>query len=190
MAWGSFSDISNLSPECKVASVNLSCGYHNAHTTSEYVIMEEMFNTIEVVRKLLDVECEQFEYVEKVYSRNYYNNYNCGYYYGGYSSNDYYSKANRTHSRYSWYDDDDYELGYQEGYEDGKKAKSSDEERSMLIMIYSYSKRDTISYVSNGRSEAEAFGNFFMKNPEYCYDDIYDYEMYETRVCDDGWFST
>ena len=67
-AWGSFSDISNLSPECGVASVNLSCGYYGAHTLGEYVVMEEMENTIEVVKHLLNKaqtdEVKQFEYIE------------------------------------------------------------------------------------------------------------------------------
>ena len=92
--YGSFSDISNLSPACKVASVNLSCGYYNAHQTSEYVIVEEMLNTIEVVKKLLTVECEPYEYIEKVYTRNYgygygysgYYDYGYDYDYGYYSS--------------------------------------------------------------------------------------------------------
>ena len=171
---GSFSDISNLSPDCKVASVNLSCGYHNAHTTSEYVIIEEMLNTIETVRKLLDVECEQFEYIEKVYTRS------KGYDYTGY------------HSNYKW-NGSDYELGYEDGYEEGyltgwgEKGNDSNEYRSMSIMVYSDIKHDIIQYISNGRTEAEAFGNFFMKNPEYCYKDIYDYELYENKVCGDGW---
>ena len=82
-AHGSFSDISNLAPAAGVAAVNLSCGYYNAHTTSEYVVVEEMLNTIEVVKKLLDVECEQFEYVKKKYS-DYYGGYYSGYYSGRY----------------------------------------------------------------------------------------------------------
>ena len=184
-AFGSFSDISTLSPACKVASVNFSCGYYNAHTTSEYVIVEEMLNTIEVVKKLLDVECEQFEYIEKIYSRGY----GYGYGYSGYGYNGYYSSKNKTHSAYSWYDDYEYDLGYSDGYDAGIKSKNKDEYKSMLIMVWSETKHDTISYVSNGRSEAEAFGNFFMKNPEFCYADIYDYEMYESKVCEDGWFS-
>lgn len=67
-AYGSFSDISNLAPACQVAAVNLSCGYYDAHTTNEYVVLEEMAHTQNVVEKLLEVKCEQFEYVEKVYS--------------------------------------------------------------------------------------------------------------------------
>lgn len=63
-AWGSFSDISNLSPAVDVASVNLSCGYYKAHTTQEYVVFEEMENTLEIVKLLLDdlVNADWFDY--------------------------------------------------------------------------------------------------------------------------------
>lgn len=45
-SWGSFSDISVLAPFFECAAVNLSCGYYNAHTTSEYVILSEMDESI------------------------------------------------------------------------------------------------------------------------------------------------
>lgn len=85
-AHGSFSDISTLAPNCKVAAVNLSCGYYNAHTTKEYVVMEEMNNTVDVVEKLFNVkDCKQFEYIEKKYgydlSSYYYGSYGYGYRY-------------------------------------------------------------------------------------------------------------
>ena len=64
-AYGTFSDISHLSPATDIASVNLSCGYYNAHTTQEYVVMSEMENTIKVVEKLLETESEQYDYQEE-----------------------------------------------------------------------------------------------------------------------------
>lgn len=70
-SWGSFSDISNLSPACGVSSVNFSCGYYNAHTTNEFVVIEEMLETIETVKSLLnkvnEEEIQQFKYVESKY---------------------------------------------------------------------------------------------------------------------------
>jgi hypothetical protein len=92
-AYGSFSDISNLAPECGVAAVNLSCGYYNAHTLREEVNVEEMLNTIKVVKKLLTTECEKFEYIEAYYD---YSRYGYGY---GYYSNSYYS-SNRYNDIY------------------------------------------------------------------------------------------
>ena len=65
--WGSCSDISVICPACKVAGVNLSCGYYNAHTLGEYVSMNEMKRTQTIVEKLLKTECVAYEYVERTY---------------------------------------------------------------------------------------------------------------------------
>ena len=64
--WGSFSDIGHLSPACDKASVNLSCGYYNAHTLQEYVVFEEMERTFKVVQFLLDniEDSEFYDYQE------------------------------------------------------------------------------------------------------------------------------
>lgn len=64
-ASGTWTDIVELSDACGIASVNFSCGYYNAHTTSEYVIFEEMINTLMVVEELLSVKCDQFDYQKK-----------------------------------------------------------------------------------------------------------------------------
>ena len=37
-----------------LAGVNLSCGYYNAHTLNEYVVINEMMNTIRVVYSFLE----------------------------------------------------------------------------------------------------------------------------------------
>ena len=71
-AYGSFSDISNLSPATDIASVNLSCGYYNAHTLKEEVVYEEMINTMEATIKLIAVSrsCEKFDYQQETYDWN------------------------------------------------------------------------------------------------------------------------
>lgn len=64
--YGSFTDIVELEPAIGVAGVNLSCGYYNAHTTNEYVILSEMYENINKAKRLLertDVNVE-FEYIE------------------------------------------------------------------------------------------------------------------------------
>lgn len=218
-AYGSCSDISHLAPAAKVAAVNFSCGYYNAHTTSEYVIIEEMLNTIEVVRKLLDVECEQFEYIEKPllshnwksggyyggYYDRYYDDYYYGRYYDGYyggygaSSNSKNTSKTQT-SKLAGIEDDDTTEGYWENYYKNKakqdNAKSipfddddEDEMRSLLIYVYNTDEEEMYTYVSNGRSSDEAFGKFFLENEDYCYADIYDYEYYEYKVLEDGWYT-
>lgn len=64
-AHGSFTDISILAPFFGCAAVNLSCGYYNAHTTSEYVVFPEMLKVIEESCKILErtTEKDEFEYI-------------------------------------------------------------------------------------------------------------------------------
>ena len=50
---GSFSDICNLY-DLGCASVNLSIGYYNQHTKDEYVIWEDLENSIEIVKLIID----------------------------------------------------------------------------------------------------------------------------------------
>ncbi len=71
--FGSFSDISHLSPATDVASVNLSCGYYKQHTLDEYVVFEEMENAIQATIKLIEAanDVEQFDYQEVRYAGSY-----------------------------------------------------------------------------------------------------------------------
>ena len=75
---GSFTDICELSPECGISSVNIGCGYYNAHTLDEYVILEEMENSIKTTIKLIKEGLkrkEKFIYTEmprnKIFSNGY-----------------------------------------------------------------------------------------------------------------------
>ena len=62
-AIGSFTDISTLMPASKLCGVNLSCGYYEPHTENEYVLYDEMMNTISVAKALISLDCEKpFEY--------------------------------------------------------------------------------------------------------------------------------
>lgn len=65
-AYGSFSDISIIAPILGCAAVNLSCGYYNAHTKSEYVLMSDMEKSIIAARNILErtTEDDKFEYIE------------------------------------------------------------------------------------------------------------------------------
>lgn len=183
-ARGSFTDIVNLSDTCRVASVNLSCGYYNAHTTSEYVIVEEMLHTIDVVKKLLDVECESFEFMEKQYNS-----------YSGYGS---YGNQN-----YQYYNDD-WNIDYCDNFVrrmpnrniyGGSYGKSLgkhteiDNEVSYVITIYDEVEDVYKSYVANATNLTEAFGKFFMANTTYCFDDIFDWEKYDLYAYEDGWYT-
>ena len=88
--YGSFSDISTLAPFLKAAAVNLSCGYYNAHTKTEYLVWKEMLNSISEAKKILarTTENDKFEYIESPYSNallfgGYYDDF---YSYGSYGS--------------------------------------------------------------------------------------------------------
>lgn len=51
---GSYSDIVDIAPVLGVAAVNLSCGYYNAHTQHEYIVIPELENTIKVVTEIVN----------------------------------------------------------------------------------------------------------------------------------------
>lgn len=64
-AWGSFSDISIISPAWKILSVNLSIGYRDEHSKSEILHIPTMLNTISKVKTILEEKnIPSFEYKE------------------------------------------------------------------------------------------------------------------------------
>ena len=159
-AWGSMSDISVLAPFVGCAAVNLSCGYYNAHTTSEYVIFEEMEKSIEEACKILDrtTKDDAFEYIPMVYSKKYggTSTYGYGYGYGG------------------WYEDDYYEPF-------AKDVLIEDEEIYYLI---EYRNEDGVpcDYEVHAMSMEEAVGMFCIDHPTLTFSHIlgilYDEESY------------
>ena len=74
-AFGSFSDISIIAPAAKIAAVNLSCGYYKPHTTDEYVVYDEMMNTVKAAETLISAECDKFEYIPRRQMSFFDNNY-------------------------------------------------------------------------------------------------------------------
>lgn len=167
LAYGSYTDISEICPVSKVAGVNFSCGYYNPHTLKEYVVFEEMIATMEMVKKLVQVECEQFEYIEKKYT-----------YYGG----------RFCRNAWSYYDDyDDYDYGYGSyKYSNQYNSKSSKlDDYFFLEVMYKYvtdsngepKELEDIEIVE-GESEDACWGNFFRSNGDVCYNDVLDYQLY------------
>lgn len=72
--FGSFSDISVIAPHLGIAAVNLSAGYHNEHTKSEFVDLLEMEATIERIMRMVETPSEKFDFIERhLFSR--YSNY-------------------------------------------------------------------------------------------------------------------
>lgn len=98
-AYGSFSDISILAPDLGVAAVNLSSGYYNAHTTTEYVMEYEIADILAGVYDILDRTGDtKYEYIERerTWSRGLIYGTGAGASYNGYDG-------------YDEYDDDVYE---------------------------------------------------------------------------------
>ena len=179
-AYGTCSDISTLCPACGVAGVNLSCGYYNAHTLGEYVSMNEMKHTQEIVEKLLNTECVAYEYKEQ--KRTYYSNY-----YGGYYGN-YYGKS---------YYDDDYDWYDQRTYQKAKEKETSTETSVAKVSLppdidtkkdvyydgedvwtVEIMTSDGAEHIAHGATREEAWLEFFWYNPTYCFNDVTDYEEY------------
>lgn len=70
-AFGSFSDISLISPQYDIASANLSVGYYKEHTLHEYIDMKNMYKTYRRVCKMLNNirRCKYFDMQEINYTK-------------------------------------------------------------------------------------------------------------------------
>ena len=144
---GSWSDICELSEASGIASVNFSCGYYKAHTVQEYVIFEEMQNTLKMVEKLLRLECDDFEFIPAVRYNGFYR------------------------SGSEWYEE---YLGY--SYNKGKKDITGMEimYTEYHAVGDTYTPEEEVEWVT-GDSERECFGEFFMRHPDTCFSDILDW---------------
>lgn len=150
-AQGSYSDISTIMPAAKIAGVNVSCGYYNAHTVAEYVVFEEMVDVIDTVKNLIKVKVDEpFKYIAKVYPKfSYGETYGFGHQYSLYD---------RTYSK--------------------KYAKTSINDLDLdieLEVIWSDINGEEQADVCYGKTKAECWFNFFMDNPNACMDMVTDY---------------
>ena len=82
--YGSFSDIGYIAPALDCSAVNLSSGYHDEHTKSEYIDLKAMKRIIKEVKKIINLPAERFEWIERER------------FWGKYGG------------KYSYYDDDEY----------------------------------------------------------------------------------
>ncbi len=66
---GSYSDICDIAPALKVAAVNRSSGYYNAHTQHEYINLVELNATIARVSAIVEEACSesfpQYKFIER-----------------------------------------------------------------------------------------------------------------------------
>lgn len=150
-AYGSMSDISVVAPHLGIAAVNLSCGYYNAHTTKEYVIMEEMEEVIAQTCKLLarTTENDAFEYIEakRAYSGKWWDDFS---YYG----KGCYSTTENDFPEEYWADTD-----------------YTPTETYFLISYYN-AYGEPVDCEVLAHSDVEAIGQFLMEHPDICYNNI------------------
>ena len=151
-AYGSFSDISVVAPFLECAAVNLSCGYYNAHTEKEYVVLREMERGIKEVCNILErtTEEDKFEYIECV--RSYYN----------------YAYGNASYKKSSGYSS---LFGYNSNWDD---VYNCDSYSMYYVIEYNDEKGHSNWYETYASSEAEAIGRFLMWHPTLCYGNITD----------------
>ena len=168
LAFGSFTDISVLMPESKLCGVNLSCGYYNPHTVSEYVNYDEMMDTISAAQALITAECEKpFEYVAKTYQSSYYNSNNRTY--GGNNSSyrypyDGYGHTNDINDPYG-------------GKSDNLPTKAS-KDIYLELTVAVVDEAGQLEYLfATGKTKAECWLDLFTSYPGMCFDDIVDYEF-------------
>ena len=154
---GSCSDISVLMPASGIAAVNLSSGYYNAHTLTEYVVYDEMLDTIEAAKVLIREECEKpFEYIERKYTYEPSTKY--------FGSGDY--------ERQHYYND----IFSMPAYRDEALYRTAKKDKEIELEVRIDNEDIVDVLYSSAASKAECWMNFFMDNPDICWNDIIDYD--------------
>ena len=162
-AYGSFSDISVLAPFLKCAAVNLSCGYYEAHTKKEYVVLPHMEASIEAACKILERTTDEnkFEYIESQYTGY------CGSYYGsaygGWSGHNASWWQSVMGGEDSMYQEDDSELS------DLKYTGNN-----YYVIEFTDENGQYVCEAIYANSKYEALGKIMYLNPDLCYNDIID----------------
>lgn len=168
-AFGSFSDISRLGPAAKIAAVNLSCGYYKAHTLDEYVIYDEMMETVSAAMDLIAAECDvPFEYKERKsypmpkntcgYSNPYGEPYKTNYGYG---------------ETFSLFDDDYMNMLKQQRI----RKKVEDDIYLELEVVAEDKEGNEFIFYAKGKSKADCWADLFLTYTHLSYDIITDYSF-------------
>lgn len=159
-AIGSVSDISFLMSASKLCGVNLSSGYHNPHTITEYVVYSEMLDTIEAAKALIAEEVkEPFEYKEKEVT---------------------YSKPYRT-VNYCYDYDNPYYTDYSDYTPTSPDPKSVAErvkkDNALELEVVAIYNNDEQVLYAVGATKAECWLDLFTSYPNLCFNDIEDYSF-------------
>ena len=160
--YGTFSDISHLCPVAEVSGVNISCGYYNAHTKDEYVVLEEMMNGIKATKKLLKASKELKEKFEYKESRRYSSYYSFGDWYDKYI--------------YGIDNDKDEVKEMEKEHEDALKKYTNsilyDNEEEFMGMTFVFNQGQMADYY--GYTDMDCLGQFMVDHPDISYREIED----------------
>lgn len=159
--YGSYTDICDIAPELGVAAVNFSCGYYKAHTINEYVVFEEMMESIKQAKKIMQKEVtEPFEYIEMEYSYK-------GYGYGSYG----YGNYGYGWGSGSFWDDDDYDM-FENGSFWGKYSKTKEKKLQEWYIVYRDEKGKTSMVDVDGYDEDDALLSFLITHENIPYKNV------------------
>ena len=154
-AIGTMSDISKLMPSSGIAGVNLSVGYFNEHHLEEYIIVEYMNNTLEVVKKLLKTEVDKpWKYVKFV---------------------------NQT--TWGWGDFGNRNYGFGDrnyGFGDSLRRRHFDDLTELKLtvkLLEDYIDDYDYELDTYGNTKAECWMHLFLDNPDLCFDFIDSYHF-------------
>lgn len=166
-SYGTFSDIDTLAPAIGCAAVNLSCGYYNAHTKKEYVVLSEMEASIEAACNILSrtTEEDKFEYIESKYARSY----------------PYYGNTSWLKSYGWWHEDDVYDnTDDYNGYDAEMYGRMFTGKYYFVIEYTDENGRyGCDSYYADGNYEA--LGKFLYDHPTLTYYDVTDISFDHTN---------
>lgn len=152
--FGSFSDISSLMPVANLAAVNLSSGYYNAHATNEYVVYDEMMDTVEEAKSIIKAKCEKpFVYVAKQYKKDY-------------------SYDNYKYDDYKY----DYDRNQLSMFDKPKKTFKYESDIELeLEVIYTDADFNEQCDVVYGMTKSECWFKFFMAHTDVCMENVSDF---------------
>lgn len=160
---GTWSDISVLMPEAKIAGVNLSSGYYCPHSEFEYVIYDEMMDTAAVAKCLIKEKCDKpFEYVMRQYPVSTY------------------VKPVKTFVAPPKKDKDGMsycrDLFDDPNYKDASlyRAAKKDKKIELEVIVFTIDEVEDVIY-AEGDTKAECWMNLFLDNPDLCFNEITDY---------------
>jgi len=49
-----YTDVSQMVLKHGLTSINISCGYYNYHTANEYIVLDDLYNSIEVAKRMIE----------------------------------------------------------------------------------------------------------------------------------------